>query len=63
MMQTIWHILLTVCSGSTCLEQDVQWFAKEQQCKAMLVEYVEIPVDGDWDTVEYVCKPVGSRGT
>jgi hypothetical protein len=45
------------------LEQDVQWFEKEQQCKTMLVEYVEIPVDGDWDTVEYVCKPVGSRGT
>ena len=62
-MQTIWHILLTVCTGSTCLEQDVKWFEKEQQCKAMLVEYVKIPVDGDWDTVEYVCKPVGSRGT
>ena len=45
------------------MEQDVQWFEKEQQCKTMLVEYVEIPVDGDWDTVEYVCKPVGSRGT
>ena len=62
-MQTIWHILLTVCTGSTCLEQDVQWFEKEQQYKSRLVEYVEIPVDGDWDTVEYVCKPVGSTGT
>ena len=26
----------------------------------MMVEYVDIPVDGDWDTVEFICKPVGS---
>ena len=28
-MQTIWHILLTVCLGSNCIEQDVQWFDEE----------------------------------
>ena len=62
-MQTIWHILLTVCLGSTCAEQDVQWFDEEQKCKEMLSAYISIPPDGDWDTVEYVCKPVGSRST
>ena len=61
-MSIVWHILLTVCSGSNCVEQDVQWFEKEQECKVMLERYISIPVDGDWDTVEYVCKPVGSRG-
>ena len=60
MIEVIWHILLTVCSGSTCLEQDIQWFDKKEDCQTMLVQYVEIPVDGDWDTVEYVCKPKGS---
>ena len=59
-MNVIWHILLTVCSGSTCLEQDVQWFDSEKECQTMLVEYVAIPTDGDWDTVTYVCKPKGS---
>jgi|TARA_B100001059_G_scaffold6664_1_gene5561 hypothetical protein len=59
-METIWHILLTVCSGSTCLEQDVQWFQTQSECEVMMVEYTEIPVDGDWDTVEFICKPVGS---
>ena len=59
-MELIWHILLTVCSGSTCIEQDVQWFDSEKECQTMLVEYVAIPADGDWDTVEYQCKPVGS---
>ncbi len=62
-MDLIWHILLTVCSGSTCLEQDVQWFDTETECRAMLVSYAEIPADGDWDTVEYICKPVNSLNT
>jgi hypothetical protein len=32
------------------------------KCETMLVQYAEIPADGDWDTVEYVCKPLGSKG-
>lgn len=62
-MEILWHILLTVCLGSTCIDQDVQWFETEEQCYEKLVEYVKIPTDGDWDVVEYICKPVGSRGT
>lgn len=62
-MEVIWHILLTVCSGSTCLEQDVQWFETKNQCESAMVQYVEIPADGSWDSVEYVCKPVGSKST
>ena len=63
MTEIIWYILLTVCVGSTCLEQDVQWFENRAQCEIMLVRYAEIPADGDWDSVEYICKPVGSKGT
>jgi hypothetical protein len=62
-MELIWHILLTVCSGSTCIEQDVQWFDTQSKCEYAMVQYVEIPPDGDWDSVEYVCKPVGSKST
>ena len=62
-MEIIWHILLTVCLGSTCINQDVQWFDSKQECDTMLAVYTEIPSDGDWDTVEYRCKPVGSTGT
>ena len=43
--------------------QDVQWFDEEQECKSMLHVYRSIPTDGDWDTIDYVCKPVGSVGT
>ena len=59
----IWHILLTICAGSTCVSQDVQWFEDREKCETMLVQYAEIPSDGEWDSVEYICKPVGSTGT
>ena len=60
-MEFFWHILLTVCLGSNCLTQDVQWFKNERECNIMLTYYKEIPPDGKWDTIEYVCKPVGSK--
>ena len=62
-MSIIWHIMLTVCVGSECIDQDVQWFDTESQCKSMITIYREIPQDGDWDSVEYICKPVGSHRT
>ncbi len=54
--------MLTVCLGSTCVSQDIQWFDTEEECLVMLTTYAAIPADGDWDTVEYVCKPKGSTG-
>jgi hypothetical protein len=59
-MDVVWHILLTVCSGSTCLEQDVQWFDTKAKCETELVEYTDMPTDGHWDTVKYICIPVDS---
>jgi hypothetical protein len=43
------------------MTQDVQWFKDEKECNTMLILYKEIPPDGEWDTIEYVCKPVGSK--
>ena len=62
-MEIIWHILLTVCLGSTCLEQDIQWFDSKEECNNMLTVYTGLPTDGDWDTVTYQRKPVGSKST
>ena len=59
-MEIIWHILLTVCLGQSCLQQDVQWFENKLKCEEMLNVYQMLPKDGDWDTVEYQCKPVSS---
>ena len=51
-MEIVWHILLTVCLGSTCLEQDVEWFKTKQECDKMIKFYSEMPADGHWDTVK-----------
>ena len=59
-MEILWHLLLTVCSGSTCIEQDVQWFEDKKLCEIALVQHAQIPADGSLDEVEYICKPVGS---
>ena len=59
-MDVVWQILLTVCSGSTCLEQNIQQFETKLKCEIVLVEYTEMPADGHWDTVKYICKPLDS---
>ena len=63
MMEIIWHILLTVCLGSSCIEQDVQWFETEEECFKMLNIFETIPPDGDWETIQYQCKPLNSIST
>ena len=38
MNEIIWHILLTVCLGSSCVEQDVQWFDDKADCDKMITD-------------------------
>ena len=59
-MEVIWHILLTTCLHTSCVTQDVQWFDDEPTCKMMLRVYQDIPPDGDWTSISWVCKPKGS---
>ena len=61
-MEMIWHIVLTVCLSGSCASQDVQWFDTRKECELNLGLYKQIPADGDWDTVEYICKPLSSVG-
>ena len=62
-MELIWHILLTVCVGTTCVKQDVQWFDTKINCELALKDYLGVPPDGDWTSVTYQCKPVNSLST
>ena len=59
-MKIIWHILLTVCMDGECRTQDVQWFDTEKECVNMLVQYQNIPQDRNWQTVDYICKPLNA---
>jgi len=38
----------------------VQRFDTKAKCETELVEYVDMPADGHWDTVVYTCKPINS---
>jgi len=60
-MEVIWQLLLTVCLHSDCKTQDVQWFDSEPECKLSKILYEEIPQDGNWTSVTYICKPKGSE--
>ncbi len=65
-MELLWAVYLQVCLNSTCLSQEVQRFDPPQAkmaCEKMLPAYIEVPADGHWDSVEWVCKPLGSTGT
>lgn len=61
-MEIIWHILLTACIGSNCVTQDVQWFDTKQECELSKGLHQQIPIDGDWTSVTYLCKPINSEG-
>lgn len=56
-------MLLIVCSSDQCFTQDIQWFESQKECKTTIVQYLEIPPDGNWDSIQYVCKLKGAIET
>ena len=61
-MEIIWSLMLTVCMDSQhCVKQDVQWFEERNQCIEMQAIHEELPIDGDWKTVDYKCIVVGAK--
>tara|TARA_B100001093_G_C26201379_1_gene748129 strand:+ start:331 stop:531 length:201 start_codon:yes stop_codon:yes gene_type:complete len=65
MSHLLWAVYLEVCLGSTCVAQEVQRFDPphaEVKCAKMLEEYVKVPADGQWDSIQWVCKPLHSEG-
>ena len=59
-MEVIWHIP-TYCLFRLHRQNKMyNGLNPEVECNQMLKVYADIPADGDWDTVEYICKPVGS---
>jgi hypothetical protein len=61
-MEIIWSLMLTVCMDSqSCIKQDVQWFEEKYQCVAMKALHEELPIDGDWKTIDYKCIIVGAK--
>ncbi len=54
--------MLTVCMDSqSCINQSVQWFEEKAECIKMQILHEELPIDGDWTTVDYKCTVVGAK--
>ncbi len=61
-MEIIWSLMLTVCFDSqTCIKQSVQWFEEKPQCIEAQLIHEDIPLDGDWKSVDYKCVVVGAK--
>ena len=62
-MEILWTLLLTVCITDThCINQRVDLFETEEQCLVSRMSHKDLPIDGDWKTVDFICKPLGSKG-
>jgi hypothetical protein len=58
----MWTIILTVCTMTTCLEQEVRTgFETRETCSEVLQLYREVPSNGDWKSVEYKCVILGAK--
>ena len=60
MVEIVWHILLTVCLQGDCMSQEVMTFNNQKTCEIVRQQYTEIPKDGHWTSVTYICKPKDS---
>ena len=61
-MNIIWSLVVIACMDSqSCIQQDIQWFEEKYQCVAMKALHEELPVDGDWKTIDYKCTIVGAK--
>ena len=52
----IWSLILTACTTTVCLEQNIQWFEDKQECIEFKLLHEELPEDGNWNTIKYNCK-------
>ena len=59
----IWALILTACTNTACMKQDIQWFEVKQQCIEFKLLHEEFPEDGNWNTIEYSCKLLNGAET
>ena len=55
-MEIIWDLLLTVCSNTGCISQEVLEVKDEQECHYQRISHDTLPSDGDWVSITWECK-------
>lgn len=61
MMLIEWILILTVCDLQGCVSQKVDNYENEEVCLIDKADYEQIPRDGGWKSINYICKPANSE--
>ena len=56
MIEIVWVLVLSVCTSSQCLSQEVIETVDQDRCISEKLMYEKLPQDGNWNTVKYECK-------
>ena len=62
-MEVLWAIYVSACLQTTCVSQEVQRVNTQAQCLELLPSYTDLPMDGNWSSVTWECKPLNSQST
>ena len=55
-MEIVWVLLLTVCSHTGCISQEVLQEKNEKDCHYQRLVHDTLPSDGDWVSITWECK-------
>tara|TARA_B100000073_G_C23576129_1_gene510245 strand:+ start:351 stop:542 length:192 start_codon:yes stop_codon:yes gene_type:complete len=56
MIEIVWVLILSVCTSSQCITQEVLQTPDHDQCISQKIIHEDLPQDGDWNSVKFECK-------
>ncbi len=61
MFNIVWVLMLSVCNTDQCITQTVLETSAKDRCMYHKIMHEQLPMDGNWKTIEYKCKPKNSQ--
>lgn len=61
MFNIVWVLLLSVCNTEQCITQTVLETSAKDRCMYHKIMHEQLPKDGDWKSITYICKPKNSQ--
>ena len=56
MIEIVWVLVLSVCTSSQCISQEVLQTTDQDQCISQKTMHEKLPQDGNWNSVKFECK-------
>ena len=61
MFNVIWVLMLSVCNTDQCVTQTVLETTAKDRCMYHKIMHEQLPKDGNWKSITYICKPKNSQ--